>query len=58
MGGVSNEPDLRLVPYAILVPGPIAALLIALFPGWLPVITSVAAVTIVALTVLLVREIR
>lgn len=53
-----RQSDLRLVPYAILVPGPIAALLIALFPGWLPVITSIAAVMIVALTVLLVREIR
>lgn len=49
-----DDPDLRLVPYAILVPGPVAAVLIVAFPGWLPLITTIAAVTIVALTLRLV----
>lgn len=48
---MADEHDLRLVPYAILVPGPVASVLIALFPTWLPVIITFAALAIIALTV-------
>lgn len=53
-----DEPDLRLVPYAILVPGPVAAVLSALFPAWLPLIITIAAITIVALTLRLLANRR
>lgn len=55
---MSDEPDLRLVPYAILVPGPVAAGLSALFPAWLPLIITIAAITIVALTLRLLANRR
>jgi hypothetical protein len=46
---MAEEPRHRALPYAILGPGAVAAGLIALFPEWIAVISTVAAVTIVGL---------
>jgi len=40
------------------VPGPVAAALSALFPAWLPLIITIAAMTIVALTLRLLANRR
>lgn len=53
---MADTPDLRPVAHAILVPGPIAAMLVALFPAWLSLIVGVAGVVIVGLTLRLVAE--